>query len=78
MPVYTFKNKETGEVRDLTLTSEECEAIMADKDAPIQRVFRPASFSSQAKSDLRMAGSEWNNLLTKIKKGSDNQSTINV
>ena len=78
MPVYTFKNKETGEVRDLTLTSEECEVIMADPKAPIQRVFRPSTFSSQAKSDLRMAGSEWNNLLTKIKKGSDEKSTINV
>lgn len=77
MPLYTFRNKETGEVFEETLTSDECERIMKE-DNNFERVFKAPSFVYDSVDPLRRAGGEWNNLLTNIKKGSGEENTINV
>lgn len=80
MPQYDFKNKETGEVKELSLRISEYDQWLLDNPQWVR--YFPASSApklvSGTKSAMRIAGSEWENHLSNIKKGSGRKNTIKV
>jgi len=80
MPQYDFKNKETGEVKELSLRISEYDQWIIDNPEWVR--YFPASSApkivSGVKSTMRLAGSGWNEHLTNIKKGSGKNNTIKV
>lgn len=80
MPQYEFKNKETGEVKELSLRISEYDQWVTD-NPNWERYYTPSSVPkliSGTKSTMRLAGSEWENKLSAIKKNAGKQSTIKV
>jgi hypothetical protein len=80
MPQYDFKNKETGEVTEVLLRISEYDQWIIDNPEWVR--YFPASSApkivSGVKSTMRLAGSDWNEHLKNIKKGSGKNNTIKV
>ena len=80
MPQYDFKNTETGEVKVWTLKIAEYDQWKNDN--PEWERYFPASSApkivSGGKSTMRIAGKDWENHLSNIKKGSGKENTIKV
>jgi hypothetical protein len=80
MPQYDFKNKETGEVTEVLLRISEYDQWIIDNPEWVR--YFPASSApkivSGVKSTMRLAGSDWNEHLKNIKKGSGKDNTIKV
>lgn len=78
MPVYEFKDKETGEVTEKILSLSKYDEYL--KENPnLERYYSPASspgLISDSQSTMRRAGSEWRNHLERMKKGSGRGNTI--
>lgn len=76
MPIYEFKNSETGEVVDVMIKISEYDDYL--KDNPhLSRCFTKApGLTSGTKSALTMAGSNWQEHLGNIKKGAGKENTI--
>ena len=80
MPQYEFKNSETGEVKELSLRISEYDQWLSDNPEWV-RYYTPGSapkLVSGTKSAMRVAGTEWENKLSAIKKNAGEQSTIKV
>lgn len=80
MPQYEFKNSETGEVKELSLRISEYDE-WKDNNPQWVRYHSPDSAPKMVtgvKSAMSIAGSEWENKLTAIKKNAGKQSTIKV
>lgn len=75
MPVYTLRKKSTDEVFDVNVKFDDLAQLLEDED--IERVLVPPNFSSTGgRSNISKAGSEWRDLLGRIKKGSGRGNTI--
>lgn len=78
MPIYEFKNTETGELTEKVLSISEYDDYL--KDNPnLVRYYSPASspgLISDSQSTLRRAGTEWRNHLDRMKAGSGRGNTI--
>lgn len=74
MPKYTLKRISTGEEWDIICSFDDLARQLEDED--ITKVLSTPAFSSNTVSNLRRAGSEWNDRLTQIKKGSGSGNTI--
>lgn len=75
MPVYTLRKKSTDEVFDVNIKFDDLAQLLEDED--IERVLVPPNFSSTGmRSNISKAGSEWRDLLGRIKKGSGRGNTI--
>jgi hypothetical protein len=68
MPTYTFRNKKTGEVEEMFISMTDREEILRTGEWE-QIITNHSGFISDSKSTLTRAGSEWQNFLTKVKKG---------
>lgn len=80
MPQYEFKNSESGEVKELSLRISEYDQWLSDNPEWV-RYYTPDSapkLVSGTKSAMRVAGTEWENKLSAIKKNAGEQSTIKV
>jgi len=80
MPQYDFKNKETGEVTEVLLRISEYDQWTVDNPEWV-RYFPPSSapkIVSGVKSTMRLAGRDWQDHLSNIKKGSGKDNTIKV
>lgn len=80
MPQYEFKNSETGEVKELSLRISDYDQWLLD-NPQWERYYTPSSapkLVSGTKSAMRIAGTEWENKLSAIKKNAGRQSTIKV
>ena len=80
MPQYEFKNSETGEVKELSLRLSDYDQWLLD-NPQWERYYTPSSapkLVSGTKSAMRIAGTEWENKLSAIKKNAGRQSTIKV
>ena len=80
MPQCEFKNSETGEVKELSLRISEYDQWLSDNPEWV-RYYTPDSapkLVSGTKSAMRVAGTEWENKLSAIKKNAGEQSTIKV
>lgn len=75
MPTYTLKNKETNEEYDVVCSYSAVQE-MVETNPNLERVITAPGIVSTHTSTLRKAGSEWNNLLTSIKKQSGKGNTI--
>ena len=80
MPQYEFKNKETGELAEVTLRISEYEEWKSNN--PDWEGYHSSSSApklvSGTKSALTVAGKDWESHLTNIKKNSGKDNTINV
>lgn len=43
MPIYTFKNKKTGEEKDFEMSWQECEAFQEKQKRTWERVYKPVA-----------------------------------
>jgi hypothetical protein len=77
MPVYTVKNKETEEVVDVNCPYIELEEFLKENHEWIQLLKMPATIGGTV-STLRQAGQGWQDVLSKIKKGSGKENNVNV
>ena len=80
MPQYDFKNKETGECKELSLRISEYDQWLLDNPEWV-RYFPPSSAPKMVtgvKSTMRIAVKAWENKLTAIKTNAGVQSTITV
>jgi len=78
MPQYEFKNVNTGEVQEVSLSLSQFDEWKA-ANPEWERYYSSNSapkLVSGAKSALTMAGSNWNEHLTNIKKASGKDNTI--
>jgi hypothetical protein len=66
MPSYTFINIETDQEEDMVLSLAERDKLLAK--GKYKQKLSTAKFVSDTTSTLRRAGTDWNNLLGKIKK----------
>jgi len=74
MPVYTLHKKSTDEYFDVNIKFDDLAQLLEDDD--IERVLVPPKFVGNTVSNLRRAGGEWNDHLSRIKKGSGRGNTI--
>ena len=74
MPIYTLHRKSTDEYFDVNMKFDDLAQMLEDDD--IERVLVPPKFVSNTVSNLRRAGGEWNDHLSRIKKGSGSGNTI--
>jgi hypothetical protein len=76
MPIYQFRNKETEEVFEINLKISEYDDYM--KENPnLERYYTTApGITSGHKTARQLAGSEWNDLLGRIKKNAGRNNTI--
>lgn len=77
MPTYVFRNKETDEIEEhLMRVSELDDFKLNNPNLVIQ--LQPMNMISDSKSVLTRAGSEWQDHLKNMKKGSGRGNTIKV
>ena len=74
VPKYTLKRISTGEESDVTCSFDNLAQHLEDDD--ITKVLSTPAFASNTVSNLRRAGSGWQDVLGKIKKGSGAGNTI--
>jgi hypothetical protein len=76
MPIYSFRNKETGAIAEVILRISDYDQYLSD-NPNLERYYDgvPGLISS-SKTPLRQAGNEWRNHLDRIKKGSGKGNTI--
>jgi len=75
MPIYTLRKKSTDETYDVNIKFDDLAQLLEDDD--IERVLSTPKFtSSDGRSNISRAGSEWQDLMGRIKKGSDRTNTI--
>lgn len=77
MPMYDFKNKETGDVESHRIPLAEYDQFKED-NPHLERTFSGSapSLVSGVKSAATIAGSGWNDLLGKVKANSGKHNTI--
>lgn len=81
MPTYDIQNKKTGEVKELFCSISEKEEAIKKEGPDWEYCFATPRFSTigtKSISRTGQAGSNWNDLLGRIKKGSGKHNTINV
>lgn len=76
MPIYQFKNKETGEVVEKNLRISELDDWKKDNPAFESYFSSAPGLVSDSQTPLRRAGTEWRNHLDAIKKRSGRTNTI--
>ena len=75
MPIYTLHKKSTDEMFDVNMKFDDLAQLLEDDD--IERVLVPPKFvSDDGRSNVTRAGSEWRDLMGRIKKGSGAGNTI--
>lgn len=80
MPQYDFKNKETGEITEVTLRLSEYDDYIASHPE-LERYYGPRSamgIISGRRDAHAMAGKDWNDVLKRVKKGAGKNNTINT
>ena len=76
MPIYNFRNKQTGEITEVSLRISELDKYKEDNPDLESVILSAPSLTSGHKSARQLAGSEWNNMLSNIKKKSGRGNTI--
>ncbi len=67
MPIYTIRNKDTGDVKDMTLSLAEREELLSDSNFE-QLVGKPPSIGDSVRLGFRTHDNEFNDLLKTVKK----------
>lgn len=74
MPTYNMKNKVSGEIREMILSLSERQELLDTGEW--EQMLSIPNFVSDTQSTLRRAGSDWQEHLSRIKKGSGKGNTI--
>ena len=74
MPTYNMKNKATGEIQEMYLSFSERDALLDTNEW--EQMLSTPNFVTDTQSTLRRAGSDWQEHLGRIKKGSGKGNTI--
>lgn len=69
MPKYTLKDTKTNKTWDITCSWDELQTILDEMPDVVKELSTP-SFCGNTMSNLRRAGSGWQDVLNGIKKGS--------
>ena len=77
MTTYVFRNKETDEIVEYEMKMSELDQFKED-NPNLQIQLQPLSAISDHKSTLTRAGSDWQDHLKRMKKGSGEGNTIKV
>lgn len=75
MPKYTLRDTKTNQTWDITCSWDDLQTILDEMPDVVKDLSTP-SFASDTVSTLRRAGSEWNDHLSRIKKGSGRGNNI--
>lgn len=75
MPTYTFKDENTGEVFDKFMKISELDTFR-EENPHLKNIIHAPDLISGTKSARTLAGSEWNDHISRIKKGSGRDNTI--
>lgn len=75
VPKYTLRDIKTNKTWDVTCSWDELQTILDEMPDVVKDLSTPA-FAGNTVSNLRRAGSEWNDHLSRIKKGSGSSNTI--
>lgn len=76
MPSYEFKSNKTGEIKEVFMSISAYSQWMLENPEWERHYSGAPALVSQSKSTMRQAGSEWQNHLSRIKKGSGKDNTI--
>jgi len=76
MPVYKFKEKESGEITEVSLRISELDQYKEDNPNLQQVIDYTPNMVTNVKSTLTMAGSGWSDHLKNIKSKSGRGNTI--
>lgn len=76
MPVYEFRNKETEEVIDVMLKLSEYDNFIKENPHLERHYSTAPGLTSGHKTARQLAGTEWNDHLSRIKKTSGRDNTI--
>jgi len=76
MPTYVMRHKQTGEEKEMFLSMSAREQYLLDNPDWEPGVTVPMGLISDSKTPHRRAGTEWNDVLKKVKKGSGQGNTI--
>ena len=77
MPVYTIRNNETEEHFEVTMPLEELKDFLHSNPEYSQVFKMPATVSGRMTTH-RLAGQGWSDVLSKVKKASGQNNTIDV
>lgn len=77
MPTYVMRHKETGEEKEMFLSMSAREQFLKDNPDWEPGIALYQGLVSDHKTAFRRAGTEWNDMLKNIKKGSGRGNTIN-
>ena len=79
MPLYTFKNKETGELKDMMLSISAMEELKAQGEWAQHFASAPGLISQSGSTISRTSG-DWKDHLKRIKKSSGHKvkNTVNI
>ena len=69
MPIYQYKNEETGEVSDKFMSISDMEQFEID-NPHMKKMIQPVAFGDSARLGVRKTDDNFNDLLKTIKKGS--------
>ena len=75
MPVYEFRNRESGEVEEHRMSYTQIDDFL-EMNTHLERYYSAPNVSSNTKDNISRASDGWNDLLKGIKKSSDGQNTI--
>ena len=67
MPTYVLRNEETGEEFEQNCSYETLQKML-EIEPNLKHILKSPNMVSDHKSPLTRAGTEWNNMLTKMKK----------
>lgn len=76
MPTYGIRNKKTKEEYEVICSWNELQNILEDED--LEQMLSTPKFVTDSMSTLRRAGSNWQDLLGRIKKGSGKDNNIKL
>lgn len=76
MPIYNFRNKQTGEITEVSLRISELDKYKEDNPDLESVILSAPGLTSGHKTARQLAGGDWNNMLDNIKKKSGRGNTI--
>lgn len=76
MPVYEFKNSQTGDVVEMTMKIAERDQFLADNPHMQPHHSQPIACSDPIRLGIRKIDYGFNEVLSRVKKGSGRSNTI--
>ena len=77
MPTYTLKNRETGEVEDKVCSIATMQELTDEETGEYDQIIGSPRIVTHRGSVIGTTSGDWKNLVSKIKKGSGRNNTVN-